>query len=517
MSRVERASIGAFFGYLRFALSLAIGIALVPFVLDRVGVRVYGYWLASGELLAYAAMADFGVLAVLPWLIAEADGRRDRTEIRRLMSTACAAAVVVSLVYLAIAMLLWISAPVLFGLGEADRRILDGPLVVIAAATAIVLPLRVAGSALVGLQDVRFHGVLATIGWALDVGITIALLLSGFGLYALALGASVPSLVTSIVAFGRLRRIAPDLLTAWPRPRWPDLSRLYREGLGGWLSAWGWRLTAATDGIVLAAIASPIWITALATTAKLGQMLMQMAWVPGDSGLVGLAQLTGERQGPRTREAVAALLRLYLALSTAAACVVLGFNAAFVSAWVGRDLFGGAAVNATLAGLVIVASAGHAVAVATSVLGGRLPAGAATLASGVVHVVLAVVLGRRFGLIGIPLAAVLSQALVLIPALLPGLAGRSGLGAGRLWSDVALPWARRSIPLLALAAVIGRLSSGLPLLVVVAAGGATGLAALWLLRSLILDFEPVAALVRARLAPFRLDGLVPARVPPGHG
>ena len=76
MSRTHRASIAASFAYLQFALSIVVGVGLVPFVLHRVGERLYGFWLASGEVLAYAAMADLGVMGVVPWLIAEADGRR---------------------------------------------------------------------------------------------------------------------------------------------------------------------------------------------------------------------------------------------------------------------------------------------------------------------------------------------------------------------------------------------------------------------------------------------------------
>ena len=87
MSRVHRASVAAAFAYLQFGLTIVVGIVMVPFVLDKVGPRLYGYWLASGEVLAYAAMADLGVLGVIPWMIAQADGRKDRDGIRQLLST----------------------------------------------------------------------------------------------------------------------------------------------------------------------------------------------------------------------------------------------------------------------------------------------------------------------------------------------------------------------------------------------------------------------------------------------
>jgi O-antigen/teichoic acid export membrane protein len=507
--RTERAGLVAVFAYLQFGLSIAVGIALVPFVLHHVGVRLYGYWLASGEVLAYATMADLGVLGVVPWLIAEADGRRDRTAIRRLMSTGFAAAVVVAVIYAVLVLLLWRIAPSVLKLAAADRASIAGPLMLIAGVTAIVMPLRVFSAALVGLQDVKFYGFLATANWALDLVITVTLLLKGYGLYALAVGVTVPSVLGVVASVARVGIIAPDLMSGWPRPSSKEVARLFREGFGAWLGAWGWRLSAATDAIVLAALGNPVAITVLAMTAKLGQMLTQMSWVPGDSSLVGLAQLSGEQRPERLRGAVTAVFRVYLALATAGTCVILAVNGAFVRDWVGGHLFGGGGVNAVLAALIIVATTGHGIATITSVLGRRLHVGAGTLVAGAVHVALALVLSRRFGIIGVPLAALCAQIFVFIPALMPAFSDRTGLTPGGFAREVIGPWAARSLPLIALCALAGPVLYPVPMWVSIPLGGLTALFYLWLVRHLVLGHPPVAAMIRARLASVRLDSLLP--------
>ncbi len=502
MSRTHRASIAAVFAYLQFGLSIVVGVVLVPFVLRQVGERLYGYWLASGEVLAYAALADFGVLGVVPWMIAEADGRKDRAAIRALMSTAFWAAIGVSALYLGLVLGLWQLAPGLLKLGDAERAAIAGPLGLMAGVTAIVLPLRIVGSTLVGLQDVKFYGALSTAGWTLDVIVTVTLLVLGHGLYALAIGALIPSALGVIVGFGRLLWIAPDLMSGWPRPSVADVSRLFREGFGVWLGTWGWRLLAATDAIVVASLGNPLWITMLAITAKLGQMLTQMSWVPGDSSLVGLAQLSGEAQPARLRAAVTAVFRVYLTLATAGACVVLAANGGFVSGWVGGGLFAGYGVNGLLAAMIVVASIVHGLATMASVLGRRLHVGVATLVSGVVQLTLAFVLGRRLGLIGVPLAALCAQGFVLIPMLIPALAARTGVGPRALLSEVFRPWALRSLPVVALCAAVGPTLGGAPIWVAVPMGGVVGVAYLLLARRLILGYAPVADLLRRRLARF---------------
>jgi O-antigen/teichoic acid export membrane protein len=507
MSRTHRAGIAAVFAYLQFGLSIVVGVALVPFVLHHVGERLYGYWLASGEVLAYAAMADFGVIGVVPWMIAEADGRSDRVEIRRLISTAMCSAVAVAMLYGILVALLWQVAQV--KLEPAERMAIAGPLTLIATVTAIVMPFRVFGSVLTGLQDVRFYGTVSTINWAIDLLITVVLLAKGYGLYALACAVTVPAVGGVITMFLRVRFIAPDLLRDWPRPSFAGVSRLFREGLGGWLGGWGWRLSAATDAIVLASVGSPLWITILAMTAKLGQMLTQMSWVPGDSSLVGLAQLSGEGRPERLRDAVAAVFRVYLALATAGACVVLAVNGAFVSGWVGGHLFGGATVNGLLAALIVVSTITHGTATITSVLGRRMHVGIATLISGAIQVGAAVMLARRFGVIGVPIAALAAQLCVLIPSLMPALADRTGLSMGRFARDVIRPWLVRSAPAIVVCAIAGPLLMPIPKSVSIPLGGCVALGYIWLVRRLVLGYPPVAAIIRSRLASVRLDGLVP--------
>jgi O-antigen/teichoic acid export membrane protein len=516
MSRVHRASTAAALAYLQFGLSIVLGIVLVPFVLGQVGVRLYGFWLASGEVLAYAAMADFGILAALPWMIAEADGRNDRAGMRRLMSTGFCAAVVVSLIYLALVLLLWQVAPAILRLDPAERAAIAGPLALIACVTALVLPLRIANSTLMAIQDVKVFGGLGVASRVMEVTLVVTLLLNGYGLYALAVAAAVPSLFVALVSIIRLRMIAPDLLRGWPRPSVAEVSRLFKEGIGAWLGGWSWRLTMAADAIILTNLGSPVWVAILAMTSKLGNLLMHMSWVPGDSGLVGLANLAGEGQRERLRAAVTALLRVYLMLVTAGACAVLAVNAPFVHGWLGPELFGGLRLNLLVACLMLVLTTVHGLAAVASVLGHRRQVGAVSLGSALVQVALAYVLTQRLGLIGVPLAAVVTQTLVLFPALVWAMPPH-GMTLRELAAGVLAPWAPRGLPLLILSAVAGLFLVGIPMVAAIALGVLIGALTLWIGRRLLLDYPPVAAMIRARLALLRLDGVLdlsPAGRPP---
>jgi hypothetical protein len=494
MSRTAKATATALFGYVKFAISIVTGLWLVPFTLHHVGSRLYGFWLASGELLAYASLTEFGVLVTVPWLIAEADGRGDRDGMRALVTTGVGAALISSAGYAVVVSALIAALPMIVHLDAVERSAVLGPVLVVAFAGVCVHPLRVFYCVLVGLQDVRFNGVVDLVSVILSVVLTAMLLQGGFGLYAIAVGTALPQLVVGLLNLLRVGGIAPDTLRQWRVPPWRDVRSLFKAGTGAWMGGWGWRLISATDGLVLAILGRPTAVTALACTSKLSSALVQLSWVPCDSGLIGLANLAGERQDARLRDAIVVMVRVYLSLAGAAACVVLAVNPAFVSRWVGGEQFAGGKANALLAVVALAMTLAHALAVVPSVLGQRLQIGMATFGSGVVHIFVAFGLGWWLGIPGVLLAGVVSHGIVF-----PVMAWRPFAVAARmpetaLLKDVIVPWAIRFVPLVIVAVAIEQVV-GVPTVPVTGLiGGVTALVAMWYMRPLYLQFGPVRAM-----------------------
>jgi hypothetical protein len=327
-----------------------------------------------------------------------------------------------------------------------------------------------------------------------SVVLTAVMLQTGFGLYAIALGTAAPQLLAGLVNLMRVGAIAPDLLRHWRLPRWTAVRSLFKEGTGAWMGGWGWRLISATDGLVLAILGRPTAVTALACTSKMSAALVQLSWVPCDSGLIGLANLAGERQDARLREAIVVMMRVYLALAGAAACVILAVNPAFVSRWVGGLQFAGGKANALLAIVAVAMTLAHALAVVPSVLGQRMQIGMATFGSGVVHVGVAFALGAWLGIPGVLLAGVVSHGIVFPAMAWKPFADATRMAETSLLADVIKPWLIRFLPLALIAIAIEQVVGVPPVPVIGAIAAATGLAAMWYMRPLYLQFGPVRAL-----------------------
>jgi len=503
VSRTRRAGVAAAFGYLQFALALLTGIVLVPFILAQVGSQSYGVWLAFGELLAYSSMVDLGVVGVLPWLLAEADGRGDRDAMREVLAGGIAFSCAAAAIFSALALLLLHLAPGLAEIGPAERAAVEGPVLLMIAGLALAFPLRAFYAAVIGLQDSTYVGTMSIAQVGLTAALTVGGLIAGWGLYALAAAACIPPVAVGIASMARLRRIAPDLLRGWRLPPWVRLRAMTAQGFGSWTAGLGWRMVAASDSLVILAVAGPAAAVVYAMTLKMGAVGMQMSWQLPDAGLVGLAQLKGEGRPERVRQVVVSLLRVGMLGGGAVACAMLAFNPGFVSLWVGPSRFGGLALNAMLAAVILAHTLSHVLSAAAATLGTRVEAGWTAVAQGALNLAAAFLLGRRFGMAGVAAAAVVSTALIAYPAGVWMLRRTTGMTQRELWADALGPWAARAGVLLALGWAVGVLGTRTSPWVPLALAPGLGALYLWTMRPLY-EGIPLPTRVHALLARLRL-------------
>ena len=506
MNRVRVAALTASFNYLQYALAIASGLILVPLTIQAVGPRSYGLWLATGELLGYAGMVDLGVLGVLPWMVAEADGSRDRQRLRELVANGVAVGSVIGLGYAIVAGGLWVLVPAAVNVPAADRAALARPLLLLVAVTAVAYPLRTFTALLTGLQDALFSGVLNVAQSATYFVVALIGMARGWGLYALALASAASTVVTVGASFARALVIAPDLFRGWPRPRFGTIRSLLANGLGVWIAGFGWRLMAASTSMVIALVGRTEWVAIYSCSSKLTALSTQLAWVLPDSGLIGLSQLHGQgRPQARVRAVVMTIVRLHLVIAGTAACAVLVFNPAFVTSWVGPAYFGGHALNVWLAGGIVASSLVHALVTTASVLGNRLKVGAVTIANGVAQTALAFAFGAWWGLSGIAAASVVATLATSAPAGLVLLRASTDISRRMFWHDLLAPWLHRMAPVVVVCGATGILVRDAGPIgaggVAAMALGACFLAVRPLLFGLPLSDRWTRRLVRARVLP----------------
>jgi len=463
---------------------MVLGLLVTRIVLRILGQDIWGLWAASGALLAYAGLADLGVLRVLLWVVADADGRKDYDRLRAALSSALPFACLSAVGYVVVAGLLWHFYPGLLHLSLRDQSVLRGPVFTVVLLTAATFPLRLFSVLLIGMQDATFLGTLGLVEMLASSLLTFVLAWRGFGLYALAIGTAFPPVLSAAAALLRAQISFRSLLRGWPKPTRALMSSLGRDGIGLWLAGVGFQLASATDPIILAYCGLREAVSGFVLTTKLPLTLMHLGWILPGSALVGLGQLSAEGNRARSREVVLAILRLHMILSGAVASAVLAANAAFIGVWVGADLFLGAWLNAIVAANVVIMTAVHGLSSISAIFGGRVQVGIVSLANGVLHVLLASLLSHPIGVHGIAAATLLSAALTALPVGLRLLETNVGVTAREVLTQVYWPWLRRFTPLAVVAFAIGRFGLAMPFALLVVACSAFGFVYLFWMKPL---------------------------------
>ncbi|MEK6280870.1 MAG: oligosaccharide flippase family protein [Acidobacteriota bacterium] len=442
MSRTNRFLSGIGFGYASQVLTTLVGFGLTPFLLYRVGQHDYGLWLVGTQLMAYLALLDLGIIALVPRETAFATGRASSIEEASDLPLIFGHTVRIILCQMPLvalgALIFWFSMPP----GWANLR---NPIGVVLLAFVAAFPLRIFRAVLHGLQDLAYLGRTAIVCYLISIATTVGLVLAGWGLYALAFGWTVQQLAEAFTGWYRLRTHFPTVL---PRslPQMPWSTARTRLTQGGWVSLMqvAQVLLNGTDILIISKLFGPAAIVPFVITGKLigvlsnqPQMLMALAG-PALSQL----RMGGTRE--RLSEVCIALTQAVLMLSGAAVCVVLIVNQGFVGRWVGASQYGGFWLTALILMSMLLRHWNLTIAYALFCFGHERRLCLTAFLDGLVSGVAMFLFIKGFGLIGAPLGLIAGACLISLPANVRALARESGMSVGRLIRPL-LPWLLRFV------------------------------------------------------------------------
>ena len=437
MSRTRRFISGVGFGYAQQILVTLTGLWLTPFVLYRIGQHDYGLWLVGTQVLAYLALLDFGLVALLPRETAFAVGRADKveeaTELPVLIGqTARMIAWQMPLVALA-AVAAWVMMP-------AAWDELRNPIGIVLLVFVVAFPLRLFGAVLQGLQDFTFTGRAGIIGYLLSTLATVSFVVAGWELYALAVGWATLQTFNAVVSWHRLRTRFPTVLPrALPKLRWPMARTRLTHGFWISLTQIAQVLLNGTDILIIGKLFGPAAVVPFVCTGKIiavlanqPQMLMAVAGP-------ALSQMRVGESRERVSEVCIALGQMVLLLSGAVVCVVLAVNQGFVTRWIGAAQYGGFWLTALILVSMLLRHWNLTVAYSLLCFGHERRLCVTALLDGLVSVSAVIGFVWLYGLIGAPLGIIVGSCFVSLPLNLSALARESGLSRWGLLRPL-VPW-----------------------------------------------------------------------------
>jgi O-antigen/teichoic acid export membrane protein len=337
----------AVFGYTGLAFTLARNVLLVPLYLHYIDLGEYGAWLATGGALAQLLVTDFGLTGVITQRIAARAGGGDLAAIRALVAAGLANALVLALGLSAVSSLAVLWLPATQGLAAAQvGRVFDCFLIAVAANGCGVL----ASAALAvvrGAQRPVVAGSVALVAdWA-SVGVTLACLFAGMGLYGLAYGLLTRSIVSALGGLVAVKVLFHQVQGSW-LPRWCESLAMWRDAARFFVTSIAMRLQTQANVLLVGIILGPHAAAIYGLTVRAHETVhIVMGQLNSAVGPV-LAHLAGAGNLERLNGVIRRLLPLVAALAAVAAGCVVVLNRSFMGLWVGADAFGGLPLTALM-------------------------------------------------------------------------------------------------------------------------------------------------------------------------
>lgn len=324
-------------------------ILLMPLMLDSVGSRVYGGWLATGELLAWMLAFDFGIPNLLIQRIGAAHSKDDLPLAGRLFATGFAGlAMLAGVMVLFLLPLAW-AAPQWVGMSPQEARIMTPCLLVSAIATVLTVVNYAFHGLARALQNTTLMNGFNVGGTLLGFVATWVLLSMGYGLWSIAWGLVLRSSVGLLgggffLAFGTPREFRAHVRV--DRALVPEFAKLSPPMF---VSGIAYALMTNSQVFLAACLLGPEVAVIFGITRKAADLCRSLLDVVGYASYGGFAHLAAAGDPVRTRRVFGEVQSAYLAMGCALLGAYAWSNPSLVSVWVGADRFGGPWLTAMMA------------------------------------------------------------------------------------------------------------------------------------------------------------------------
>ncbi len=351
------------FRYINILLAFTQGLLLVPLYLRYIPIELYGYWLVTGNILAWISTVDPGLTIVMNQQVSTNYGKRDFEEVGKLIGSGLLLSFVVLICALSFGLL---SSYFIIDVLNPSNHVYD--LIIINAfnyafvGASLMLFSFGISSINYGLQGSLSVGLINTLTIFISVLLTVILLTYGYGLMAIpySLIFSGGSLAILNLCYLFLRLYNEKITISISISSFKHLSKLL--GVTFFSRVVG-IITNNIDLVLISKFIGPEIITAYSMSKKPIDISKEFVNQPVVGYQSVISHMVGSFEWDKLRSMLSGLIIILVWLTVFVTGGVISFNSEFVSLWVGHRFYIGSSFNLLLcvgAGLAIFTqSAGY--------------------------------------------------------------------------------------------------------------------------------------------------------------
>ena len=399
--------------FLALGLAIVQGFLLTPLCLRHIDYKLFGAWLATGQMLSWVSLLDPGVNEVLRQRVAHAFGGGHKQVLGIILGSGLAVGFLIAVIPTVAGLAAAFVAPRFVPLDIAESAQLRKCFLAAACGTGLTIASFAPGSALQGLQRHILHGTVSLLGAVSYLISAIVLLYAGWGLAAIPAALVIRGVVWIVGWTLPVLWIAKRELGVALRMKWTEGKQTLGTSAATGLSNVGVTLQTGTDVFIAGAMMGPESAAMLSLTGALGDFVRLVPDRIVSSFLPGLAHLAGEGDLNKFRAISWRLVQVTLVLLALTVGAVVIVNETFVEHWVGARSYGGLALTVALCAAVMLFSACNLLGVILFSRGIIKAPAVVRFGQSLFQIVLVFLLIHRIKLLAIPIALAVAAAISL--------------------------------------------------------------------------------------------------------
>ena len=345
-----RAAMTTFAGSTATTLLVSIqALVMMPLYLSHIGMRMYGAWLATGDLLVLMLAFDMGIPNILIQRIGAALAKSDEKAIGAYFGTGAVILVLFSCLLAAGLAMISPFVPTWVHLHGADAELLQRTFLLDTLAICLMLINFIFQGLARGLQETTMINVSSLVATLIGFAATLLLIFNGFGLWSISIGVAIRAALTLLgsilfLRFGVNRSIRSSLRfdREVAREYYKLSPPMFAAGVSyGFMN---------NSQVFLAAIfLGPESATIFGLTRKAADVARSVLDSVGNASYGGFAHLFASGETRKSRTVYQEIVAVYVAVGLALMCAYVAINPSLVGVWLGNKVFGGTALTILIA------------------------------------------------------------------------------------------------------------------------------------------------------------------------
>ena len=401
------------FGYSYQAITVAKGLLLVPLYLHLLGPRMYGFWLASGGVIAWLGILDMGMTQLIIQKTATSFGKRDLQEVCDYFLNGTIIHSLIAAVVILIGIILSGFIPGFLGAKDVETSVLKYAFILASVSAALnMLAGSQAGLAFSFLKPV-FPGISRIISEILSTLLTVVFLLKGFGVLAIPTGMLAGGALYFFLNLGYNTYLFSKMKVRF-RFQFNYIKPFLHLGPSVSLARLGNVIVNRSEPTIITLFLGPETASIYAVTIKAASMFNMMLHTKISALAPSISHLTGEGNMKEVSQMIRQMLRLGISIAIVGYGVYIAVNHQFVKLWVGEEMFASQYV-------VIMVSIGLTALFVLDFLyrslismGDIIWASTAYFLNAIARLLLMSLLLLKTGIIGLPVSLTISSILFII-------------------------------------------------------------------------------------------------------